>query len=754
MSTTTSPQPKDERFIRGSEWRKWDLHFHTPSSYDYKNKAVTDSVIVTTLKNAGISAVAVTDHHTIDVQRIARLRALGADDLTVFPGIELRTELGGSEKIHILGLFPETADLEHVWTTLQGQLGLTTALVKEKGDDKVYVDFKKASQVIRELGGLVSVHAGKKSNSIENISNAPAFKQAVKEDLANNCIDLLDIGRPQDADDYEKIVFPSLSRILPMVIGSDNHDVTQYVLKHATWVRCDPTFKGLRQLLNEPADRIYRGDLPPILKRVTENATKYIAQVDIRKTSPSSFQEIWFNSSIPLNPGLVAIIGNKGSGKSALSDILGLLGETRHSGSFSFLNAEKFRQPRNNKARHFEAELSWASGPSAPKSLDTEIDPTAVETVKYIPQNYLETVCNELRGGGGSRFEGELKSVIFSHVAAADRLGTESLDQLIEYKTKETYSAIAILRSELVGINRDVAECESMLTPGFKKTLEAQIADKEKELAAHDATKPIAVKEPESDPSTQAQRAELAQQVKDAENALTKLQQQRVELLAEQATLTRRSASASKLLAKIENFRKQYQLFVADSSTEFKELGIQASEIVQVNVATELITKAEADIATRLAEIGSAFDPTEEGTLIGQITRQQAIATEVSAKMDAPQREYQAYLGSVERWNERRTSIVGNATTPDSLAFSQARLKALDEVPARLSNALELRLAKAKEIYVAAQSLATLHRKLYKPVQDAIVQQELAKQCNGSRSSPASFSRYSPVRSSHSCLTV
>jgi hypothetical protein len=29
-----------------------------------------------------------------------------------------------------------------------------------------------------------------------------------------------------------------------------------------------------------------------------------------------------------------------------------------------------------------------------------------------------------------------------------------------------------------------------------------------------------------------------------------------------------------------------------------------------------------------------------------------------------------------------------------------------------------------------------------------------APECNGSRSSPASFSRYSPVRSSHSCLTV
>jgi hypothetical protein len=24
----------------GSTWRKWDLHFHTPSSFDYQNKAV------------------------------------------------------------------------------------------------------------------------------------------------------------------------------------------------------------------------------------------------------------------------------------------------------------------------------------------------------------------------------------------------------------------------------------------------------------------------------------------------------------------------------------------------------------------------------------------------------------------------------------------------------------------------------------------------------------------------------------------
>ena len=29
---------------RGSEWHKWDLHFHTPSSYDYAGKMKPERV--------------------------------------------------------------------------------------------------------------------------------------------------------------------------------------------------------------------------------------------------------------------------------------------------------------------------------------------------------------------------------------------------------------------------------------------------------------------------------------------------------------------------------------------------------------------------------------------------------------------------------------------------------------------------------------------------------------------------------------
>jgi hypothetical protein len=36
-----------EKYSRGAEWRQWDLHFHTPSSYDYEDKKnVTDEDLI------------------------------------------------------------------------------------------------------------------------------------------------------------------------------------------------------------------------------------------------------------------------------------------------------------------------------------------------------------------------------------------------------------------------------------------------------------------------------------------------------------------------------------------------------------------------------------------------------------------------------------------------------------------------------------------------------------------------------------
>jgi len=61
----------------GSLWGKWDLHFHTPSSYEYGDKSVTNEDIVKVLIDAGVVAVAITDHHVIDAKRIRSLQNLG-----------------------------------------------------------------------------------------------------------------------------------------------------------------------------------------------------------------------------------------------------------------------------------------------------------------------------------------------------------------------------------------------------------------------------------------------------------------------------------------------------------------------------------------------------------------------------------------------------------------------------------------------------------------------------------------------------
>ena len=114
--------------------------------------------------------------------------------------------------------------------------------------------------LFHKLGGMVSVHAGRKSNTFENITNADEFKQAVKEDLIREHIDILEIGSTKDVEGYRTRVFPDLKCTLPLVIGSDNHDAHSYQRKTPCWIKADLTFGGLRHVLHESESRVFLGD--------------------------------------------------------------------------------------------------------------------------------------------------------------------------------------------------------------------------------------------------------------------------------------------------------------------------------------------------------------------------------------------------------------------------------------------------------------------------------------------------------------
>ena len=192
--------------------------------------------------------------------------------------------------------------------------------------------------------------------------------------------------------------------------------------------------------------------------------------------------EVWFDNTIPINPDLIAIIGNKGKGKSALTDIIGLLGNTKQHGEFTFLSLRNFRQPNQNKAKHFRATLTWASGAQTAKGLEETVDEQQPELVKYIPQNFLETICTQLGGLDETEFDRELKKVIFSHVGSASRLGKASLDDLIEYKTTEANDELQILKQEMHKINEEIVTLEGKSQPEHRQGIENLLKLKKDEL--------------------------------------------------------------------------------------------------------------------------------------------------------------------------------------------------------------------------------------------------------------------------------
>ena len=120
-------------------------------------------------------------------------------------------------------------------------------IASKGGDDGFYVEIERACPIIAELGGIVTVHAGRKSNGIEELGNADAVKQAVKRNLAFNHIHALEVGRIEDCTDYRNIVFPEIEKVLPLFLCSDCHDSSHYVVKNPMWIKADPTFLGLRR---------------------------------------------------------------------------------------------------------------------------------------------------------------------------------------------------------------------------------------------------------------------------------------------------------------------------------------------------------------------------------------------------------------------------------------------------------------------------------------------------------------------------
>jgi ABC-type lipoprotein export system ATPase subunit len=513
----------------------------------------------------------------------------------------------------------------------------------------------------------------------------------------------------------------------PAVCGSDAHKPDDYgVFPSGTtcWVKADPTFEGVLQLLHEPAARTHLGVEPPKLAKVKASPTKYLRSITILRKAASDLKERWFDgTSLEFNPDLVAIIGNKGSGKSALADIIGLLGMSKNEKYFSFLTPQKFRHARLERASHFSATLTWHDGKSATCSLDEHVSPTAVERVKYLPQSYIEDVCNELKTGASSAFDQELKEVIFSWVPEEERLDADSLDALLEQRTGQVEQTLLILRGQLRELNKEIIELERRSSDETAQTLDNKIKLKEGELHALEASKPNA---PQALTPEQAEALKMTSQQMDAA---------RKEIDSIEASIKKDSDSLKGVLARtaklnnvssqITNFETQYRNFHARTARDADELGIVLDTVVKftvdrtsLNQLSQMLQDEQEQLRGRLDDEAAGGWPQRKRAAVERLARLQAT-------LEGPQRDQEAYKTTLDEWNKRRAALIGAADAPDSLEHFRAAKQALAHVPAQLSGARERRTDLVVRIFSEIAGLAQMYRDIYAPVQRFIGEHKL-----------------------------
>lgn len=489
-----------------------------------------------------------------------------------------------------------------------------------------------------------------------------------------------------------------------------------------TWIKADCTFKGLLQAIEEFEDRVYVGDNPPKRHLVDRNRTKFIRSVKVVKKPGATLSDIWFDVDLPLNPDLVAIIGNKGSGKSALSDIIALAGNAQNYESFSFLNPARFRNPRTRLAQHFVGSLDWYDGSTSSMELDKNPDPSSVERVKYLPQSYLEELCNELGEGGSATFDTELRKIIYSHVPEEDRLGQPSMDALLKYKVAEINQARQALRQSISKLNAQIVEAERRMAPEFKKSLEERLATKKAQLASLEEAKPKQVEDPNASPEALEESKQAATKIDGFERQLQEIAEEESRLRDTKSMAAKKQAAAHRIVQTLENQRKQSDIFLAELMQLLNDLGtdVAIDSLFQVQIDSDRVDTIAKAMQAEIDGVDAKLVSIEPGSIFKRREEISASIVEAKSKLGERQRLYVRYKEDLAYWEKARAEISGPADKAETIAWLLSEIDSLAVLPGQLQVLKTRRSGHSKEIHAQIQATVDEYQRLYRPVQSFV----------------------------------
>ena len=277
----------------GSTWRKWDLHIHTPSTKlnnQYKDTDENLGNFIDILEKSDVEVFGITDYFNIESYNtfIQKFKSKHPKSIKVFfPNIEFRLDSKNSRDDHIQMhiIFSNEPTTVNKITNFLNRLELvSTANDGTKkyccendlnciGYDKAMVSKQAlldalASNFSREEYMIIGVANG--YGSFRPNSNNDGRGSEFANELDKSC-DLF-FGNKKNVDFFlNKNKSPRKGLGLPpkpVLSGCDAHSFIEIEKKlgnnctenndtsEITWIKADPTFEGLKQIIQEPEDRV------------------------------------------------------------------------------------------------------------------------------------------------------------------------------------------------------------------------------------------------------------------------------------------------------------------------------------------------------------------------------------------------------------------------------------------------------------------------------------------------------------------
>lgn len=682
MATTTS----------GSEWRRWDLHVHTPGTARNDNFGTWDDYLVAVEAATDVVAIGVTDYFTIDNYiRMKDERARGrlAHVELLLPNIEFRitppTSKNPGINIHLL-VSPTDPDhvakiqaaLSHLFFEYNKQryactrdelrrLGraheaaaksdeaaLAAGVNQFKPEFGTFRDWLDGEAWLR-ANSLVAIAGG--ADGLGGISR-DAGMAATREEITRFC-HIIFSARPGEREfwlglktDEDRETLKRLGGPRPCLHGSDAHELAKLFRPEGDrfcWIKADRTFEGLRQTLYEPAERVAIGPTPPNLY----DEARVISSVTIK--DPAG----WFpTDAIPLSRGLTAIIGQKGSGKSALAELVALAG-----GSWHDNDGASFISRAGNYLDHTQIQLDWADGATTDVVMADHIPMHG--DVRYLSQRFVERMCAE--DHVGTELVREVEAVIFKNLDASETLTASDFSELRAIRTAAVQEERRRLRAGLSELTRE----QEALAANQKRQADRRARIQALEKEASGLTKQVP-------PAKTPEEAKRQEQTKAARGALARL-------VAETAADKERLVKVSNLKTKVAAFATNMNKFVSEMHPLLVELGVSDADRRSFQPGFQgdpdsVLTKVEQGIRAQIAAREGAQDKPAAGTIRKHQQDLQALNDQETQDKARRERidQIQKRLAAIATEKEKIEREMATVAGPEAARFSKIRDERLD----------------------------------------------------------------------------